>query len=562
MTSVPIGLPTLLLLAGAGCCAADPAPTVLHAQAFGAVGDGTTDDGPAIGRLLTAVAEAEGPVRLQFAEAKTYYVRTAAGRYVFPLEGRADLTLDGGGSTFLLDPYLRFVSLRDCSRVVVRKLNVDFSPLPFVDGTVIGVDALGRRLEVQVAEGRRIPVGGPSGEDGEQAFFSMLWHQGPYGPLSRHYWTERIEPGDGADRAWVYAAEGFDGFEDVRVGEWRISFPVPGIAHRYGPGPCFAVADNDTITMEDVELWSAPWFGFEVARNRGSVTFRRVSIRPKPESGRLMSLWRDGFHVKGNSASLLWEDCTLAGMNDDAFNISTHSSVVQRVLSPTEIEVGQKFPLLPIPWHLGARLTAVDEPAGRLLGTARILSAQPGPEPEPIQGQPAAPLWTLTLETPIPGLGEGTMVWDAAQCNPDTTLRRCRIEMSCRMQSPVRLEDCDVRALLWFYCEHVEGGFPHHVRIERCVLRRGRGNPTHAVVISGGPSGDAASPQAGAAPRAIHDIVLSDNEVWGGLVVEGTEGAILTGNRLLESRAPLVLRGNHGPVLEGNTGPDGEMVSR
>ncbi len=562
MTSVPIGLPTLLLLAGALACAADVTPRVLSARAFGAIGDGVTDDGPAIGRLLAAAAAVHGPVRLQFAAGKTYSVRTAASRYVFPLAGMSDLTLDGGGSTFILDPYLRFLSLRDCTRVLVRGLNVDFSPLPFVDATVIGVDAAGRRLQVRVAEGRRIPVGEPTGEDGEQAFFSMLWHEGPYGPLSRHYWTERIEPGDAADRAWVYATEGCDGFEQVLAGEWRISLPVPGSAHRYGPGPCFAMVDNDTVTMEDVELWSAPWFGFEVARNRGSVTFRRVSIRAKPESGRLMSVWRDGFHVKGNSASLLWEDCVLAGMNDDAFNVSTHCSELQRVLAPTQIEVRQRFPLLPIPWHAGATLTAADEPAGRLLGTARILSAEPGPEPEPIQGQPAAPMWTLTLEAPIPGLGEGTMLWDAARCNPDTTLRRCRIEMSCRMQSPVRLEACDVRALLWFYCEHVEGGFPHHVRLERCVLRRGRGNPAHAVVFSGGPSGHAASPQAGAVPRAIHDIVLSGNEVWGGLVVEGTEGARLTGNRLLESGAPLVLSGNHGLVWEGNTGPDGEMVSR
>lgn len=519
----------------------------LRAQDFGVVGDGLTDDGPAIQRLLSTALAAGGPVRIIFPPGKTCYIRTAPDRYVFRLHRVSRLTLDGAGSTFALDPYLRFLSLTDSSHVTVRRLNVDFSPLPSVDGTVTAVNAAERYLDVRLARATRAPVGGPTHEDGEQAFFSMLWSDGPYGPIGTHYWTARIAPGPQPDTARVYAADSFKSFARIEPGKTRISIPVPGIAHRYRPGPCFQVVGNDSATFEDIELWSAPWMGFGVALNRGAVTFRRVCIRPRPGTGRLTSTWRDGFHVKGNRASLLWEDCVLEGMNDDAFNIATHSSTVRRVLSPTEVEVRQTFPLTPIPWQEGGTLVAVDEAARRLLGSATVLQAQPGSEPAPIQGKPAAPPWTLRLDRAIEGLQPGTMVWDPGWCNPDTTLRRCRIANSCRMQSPMRLEGCDVTALLWFYCEHIEGGFPSGVTITNCILRRGRGNPTQALIFSGAPATGPVQ-----RPRALHDVVIRDNQIFGTVRIEGVERLTLSDNRFLEPGAEVILHDNFDCTLSGN----------
>ena len=483
--------------------------TTLDARDFGLIGDGHTDDGPAIARLLDAARREVGEVRIQFPPDAQVYAEETPGRYVFPLEKAQHWTLDGGGATFLLHPHLRFLSLTQSSNITLCDFNVDFRPLPFEEGTVIHVDPEARTLDVRLnrPEAERLR-GGPTREDGEQAFFAMLWRDGPYGLVSRHYRTARIEAvGPGTVR--VHAAPEFTRFDGIEPETWRISLPVPGIAHRYGPGACFQIHDSENVLVEDGELWSAPWFGVNVLRNTGEVTFRRVHIRPKPGTNRLMSLWRDGFHVKGNRAALLWEDCILEGMNDDAFNISTHSSVVREILAPTRIQVRQKYPLAHIPWRAGDTLVAADEGTGRLLGAATVTQVDLGPAPPPIGGKPAAPESTLALETPIAGLRRGHMVWARQSANPDTTLRRCTIRMSCRMQSPMTLQDCDVTALLWFYAGHREGPFPSRATVNDCLLRRGRGNPAYAVIFAGLPH--KAGPDAAAPPRAMHDIQFTGN---------------------------------------------------
>ena len=214
--------------------------------------------------------------------------------------------------------------------------------------------------------------------------------------------------------------------------------------------------------------------------------------------------------------------------------------------------VSQKFPLGYIPWRVGDTLTAVDETARRLLGSAKVLAVQTGPEPPLIQGKPASPETTLELDHAMGGLAEGVMVWSADAANPSTVLRKCCIRMSCRLQSPVRLEKCHVTALLWFCAEPVEGPFPCKVVVEDCVLKRGRGNPVLAASVSGAPQPDARSPHAAEPPRAIHDLVIKGNEVHGTVAISGAQNVRVQDNRFVGEDASLLLEGNHGLSMERN----------
>ena len=218
-----------------------------------------------------------------------------------------------------------------------------------------------------------------------------------------HFWRERLQTD--------------------QTGAWKVSLPVPGLSDRLGPGALFNIEDNADLDFENIEVWSAPWFAFAILRNSGELTFRKVNVRPKPASGRLMSSWRDGFHAKGNSGRLLFEDCTVDGMNDDAFNISTHLSVVQRVLPEKAGGNFTEVPALVYPaagWRYicgGGSGWQTDRGAGANFW--RGLCGQGFAEVIERDSQQArAPVVTVELATALPGLKEGDAAWDASTSNP------------------------------------------------------------------------------------------------------------------------------------------------
>lgn len=561
MIRSPVAVQVLGIVAASLACGGFSHAAVYEAATYGVKGDGVTDDGPAISRMVAAaLADRNEPATLLFENGGTYRIASTPGGWLFDFDGASNLTLDGGGGVFLLDPEPRFLSLFRSGKILIRRLKVDYSPLPFVDGLITAVDPVKRRIEIHLAEGARAPLGGATRQGGEQAFFAMLWNDDAHTPLHTHCWVETMSAGAVPGTSALTPAAGFKSFQKIIPGKTRVSLPVPGIAHRRGPGGTFRVSWNSDVTFEDVELWSAPWFGFEVNRNIGRINFIRTHIRPKPGSGRLMSTWRDGFHVKGNRGPLLWDGCIVTGMGDDAFNISTHSSVVSKLLSPTQIEVRQKFPLMFIPWEKGGVMMAAQEKHAGLLGRASITNVEAAPSPERLGGEPAAPITTLTLESPVEGLKAGMMVWDPASTNPDTTLRNCTIEMSCRFQSPVTLDGCTTRALMWFYSENIEGVFPSGASVRNCTMYRGRGNATTALMVRGAPHGKPIPESAWSAPRAVRDIAIENNRILGGVIIEGVENLRVRNNRSLEAGAAFQLRHNHSAEVSGNTGHDGKPI--
>jgi len=540
---------------------------VIKAVDFGVKADGVTDDGAAIDRMLQAAADIDSAVTFLFPENRTIRVTNAPDRYVLRFHRSKNRTVNGRGCTFMLGPDVRFLRLTESTNFALRNLNVDFQPLPFVDGTIVAVEPANRSIDVRISTAdhptnwEMLPLGRATREDGEQAFFGMHWRAGPYGTVSDHYYIDRMEPLTGFAEAdenserivRVFESEQRFHFDRVEPGRSQISLPVPGIAHRFGPGACFEIWDCDTVQLENVELWSAPWFGFRVFRNRGEVTFRKVCIRPKPNSGQLSSTWRDGFHVKGNSASLLWEDCILSGMNDDAFNISNHCSLVREIESPTSIIVQQWFPLSLMPWRVGETIAAADFESRTMLGRATVTKVTPLGQRVRSDGRPFASPVRLELDRPIEGLARRSLVWHPAWANPKTVLRRCTIEKSCRLQTPITIDDCHVTAFLWFYCEDVEGPFPADVTIRDSTIRRGRGNSNLVMSFKGRITG-------APGPSSIENVLLQNNRIYGGVIFQGVDNLRLENNTFAERGALLRLKDNRSVISEGNRDSDGEPI--
>ena len=527
----------------------------LHAPDFGVTGDGITDDGPALQEALNVLVNYNGSARLLFEANSTCYIESVPETYIIDWVEVHDQVIDGNNTTFLLAGDVRFMQLEKCRNIETRNLNIDYTPLPFADGIVVAKNPEELWVDVQVFDEFDLPpLGGPTRTGGEQAYFGMIWNPGPYDLVSRHYWladTLEAYPGSLNDRVIRLVAENFDAFQTIEIGKTVVSLPVRGIAHR-GGAEVFRIRSNENVYFENIDVWSAPWFVFGIHSNRGEVINRNVNIRPKPGTQRHTSAWRDGFHVKGNYADLLWEDCHFEGMNDDAFNISTHMSYVQQITSPTQIEVIQNFPLGIVPLAQGDTLVAYDVPGGKILGRREITAVEGTFETDWSSGSPRSPWITVHFDEAIPGLKENDLIWNESSANPNTILRRCTIKMSCRLQSSITIDDCDVTALLWFYGENIEGPIPSSVEVLNSRLRLGRGNPNLAVSFTSAIHGRGPSTLRPQEP-VITNILLRNNEIDGHLNIDYAENVSLQNNRFLEPRSRLRFLESKNILLQNNT---------
>ena len=193
-------LPCVLGLAWL-CADVAVADRVLTAKEFGVVADGKTDDGPAIRKMVAAARAAQGDdVVLQFPQDRVVRVSSAdESRYVFPLGKTEGVTVDGGGSTFVLAPHLRMVDLKFATRPVIRNMRVDFSQHPFIEAVVEAVDPLWNWVDVRCASpDEAAALGGPTKEDGEQAFIGFVWcENGPHPKAATHFTVKSVEAREG-----------------------------------------------------------------------------------------------------------------------------------------------------------------------------------------------------------------------------------------------------------------------------------------------------------------------------------------------------------------------------
>jgi len=560
-----LGVAWWLSVCGAVCGAdAGPAGVVLRARDFGVVGDGVADDGPAIQHAVAALCGQDEPAVLQFEAGKTYRVSEVDAIRLFRLEECRDVTIDGGRSTFLLAGDVRFALLRGAQNVRLRNLSLDYDPLPFVDGLIVTKNAADRYVDVRVFDEFAMPpLGGPTREGGEQAYFGMLWTQGHHGLIGHHFYVldMQMPDADSAAGRVVRVFTDFERFELIEEGVHAISLPVRGIAHRCMDGATVRIADCENVEVAAVNVWSAPWFAFQLFRNRGQVTFRDVDIRPRPDGNRRTSSWRDGIHAKSNRADLLFAGCHLEGMNDDSMNIATHMSRVMKVVSPTEIQVRQVYPLEIAPFAPGDRIAFYGVRQGAPAGDARLARCEGVQATEySSDGRPRGPLLTLHLETPVAGLEPGDRLWNETSANPITVIRDCVIHNSCRFQSPVTIEGCRLNAFCWFHSEDIEGPIPSRVVIRDSALRLGRGNHALAASFDGilriGNASPPPAPQA-----AIAKVLLERNTVDGLVRLAGIKQLELHENRFHGPRSKLLLTRCDNVLLADNE-LGGERIER
>ncbi len=333
----------LSIAAWEAAATADPSgdSRVVEVAAFGAAGDGRTDDRRAIQNAIHAAVEAGPGARVVFEAGKTYRLAASGEGYgALMVEGARGLVLDGRGATLLAHPSNRMLVLYDSHDVVVRDFLLDYDPLPFTQAELTRIELPEGRVRFRIAEGYDKPVVG--GEDRYRDFKSSdcVFLDGPTRRFSQAWLRLRgVEPaGAGEFEAVFHGGAGrvAEALGRHRPGDWiAVKMLHPAGTPRRTPEGRFTatgvanlnIAFCHGVTLQRITSYAAPNMTFNAHGSEG-VLLRQCEARRKPGTDRLIAGNSDGCHLKSLTVMPRLLDCRFDALMDDSVHMKISSNVV------------------------------------------------------------------------------------------------------------------------------------------------------------------------------------------------------------------------------------------
>lgn len=314
---------------------------VIHIRDHGAVGDGETDDGPAVRKALATAIQGGPGTKLVFDKRTYRFGPYRGGSSQIELTDVNGLTIEGNGATLLLHPQNGIFSIRRCLNILIRGFVIDFDPLPFTQGTIRAVRADEGVFEFELHAGYPLP---PSDAIVKKRLGEGGWRWGTViDPKERHrrwgipdhYRIASVDAIGGRIYRIKVTPSHKKGLKPVLPGD---RFFLPLMLTEKGErvfGENIAVRESADCILEGITIYSGrSGMNYSINRNEGLITLRNNTITFRPSSSRLCSTWKDGMHVKDNRVGPLIEGCHFEGMLDDSINISANTAMAINIISP------------------------------------------------------------------------------------------------------------------------------------------------------------------------------------------------------------------------------------
>jgi hypothetical protein len=254
-----------------------------------------------------------------------------------------DLSIDGNGSWFYFENQASAFRLINCNNIVIRNINIDYDPLPYVQGTVISVnDENPRSFVFKPAAGYTMPT-------------LLLKNEVPGRSLGKRriiVWdkdTRLIK----ADQVGMDIKRGKDSITPLEDGSYRIdtwvwwgkSLKDAGV--RIGQpvtllrraGRVIRIEVCEHIAIDNVDIYAGGFVGYVGYQGKGPLTFTRCDIKRRPDTDRLLSSNADGFNIRGTLKGATIENCSAEAIGDDGVNLQGVYHRVFAQVSPTELIV-------------------------------------------------------------------------------------------------------------------------------------------------------------------------------------------------------------------------------
>lgn len=337
-------------------------PTVWRLEDFGARADSGEDTVSAMRRAIAAAAGAGGaalltcgPGRYDFypeeAARVPYFITNTASETENPditktigiyMKGVRDLTLDGQGSLFVFHGKQTMLALDGCERIAIRNLHMDYAEPTVTEAKVTGVGD--DWIELEIHPDSRCVV-----EDGKHYWIGKGWRfrEGPvqaYDPARDTTW--RID--NPIEAATTAASIGPRlvrlGFGEAASAEKALAGIAAGYVLQCRDGIRDQVGafllDSRNVVMDGVGMHFMHGLGI-VGQYSENLTFARMALAPRPETGRTVAAFADCIHLMGCRGRIEITDSRFAGAHDDAINI--HGTYLQIVGRPAPDTVEVRF---------------------------------------------------------------------------------------------------------------------------------------------------------------------------------------------------------------------------
>jgi len=266
-------------------------------------------------------------------------VRVEKGLLIAKAKG---LTIEGRQTTLVIGKHKgNGLHFRGCRDITLRGVAIDYDPLPFTQGTVVGSTPDGNGFEFEVHAG--------------------------YPDLSEEYLIRHVHIFEPNQLRWkreapdIYARR----TEAITPRRGRIVFPAkskylshirPGdrLVLNMRTGSTIAFNQCENMRVEGVTILAGPGCAVIVRYARGDNRYQ-FDIRPGPKPAgatqpRLMSTCADGFNYAFARRGPVLENCRFSFMGDDSVNLHGTTFGVVEVVSPTELLIGRPYGPEPYDW--------------------------------------------------------------------------------------------------------------------------------------------------------------------------------------------------------------------
>ncbi len=436
---------------------------VLLASDFGVVGDGVTDDGPAICRAVNAAIEQQATLR--FESGKTFRVLTASNKasvFTSPLafSGASGVTVDGGGSVFCFKPGINFFAINGSSNIRLCNMKFDLTESPYLVGTVKGTN--GNTVTFTTDREPYVDSYNYSGATS----FSIAYNEGIQN--RPHRFITSMKKTASCEVEIVYR----DGAPGYRQGD-KVFIPNPGIGHVYSESVYIGYCGG-AMTFENIEIWAASSFVFAIKDNECEMYFQNVDLVPGEQNDREIKMvsWRDGYHCKDNRLPLHWDKCEADVLFDDVFNISGTLGYVTGVsnenrVTVTNYEFYTRGMMVGYNCRVGDVVDIYNPSKARFCGSATVRE---------VIGNPNGTV-SLVLDygVALKDITEGCVVGNRETCAPGSTITDCHFTGTFRFLRNLRVERTVFDLLLtWTKVEGgVEGPLPGNIDYIDCTFNGG-----------------------------------------------------------------------------------------